>query len=148
MRKPALLAVLGGLAAAASVQPVGLWPLGLVGAGLLTLAWGQAASRPVRALTGGLWALSMLLCTTFWVTDFQAVGYVVLALLGASFFTAAGALVPSGRAWLGVGAAGAITVAESLRAGCRSRASRWAASPRARPTGRWRPRPGSGEPRC
>ncbi len=116
MRKPALLAVLGGLAAAASVQPVGLWPLGLVGAGLLTLAWGQATSRPARALAGGLWALSMLLCTTFWVTDFQAVGYVVLALLGASFFTAAGALVPTGRAWVGVGAAGAITVAESLRA--------------------------------
>ena len=114
--RPLLLAVLGGVVAATSVQPVGLWPLGLVGAGLLTLAWWQATSRPVRALAGGLWALSMLLCTTLWVIDFQAVGYVVLALLGASFFTAAGALVPTGGAWAGVGAAGAITVAEALRA--------------------------------
>ena len=116
MLRPALLAVLGGLVAAASVQPVGLWPLGLAGAGLLTLAWWQARSRPARALAGGLWALSMLLCTTFWVTDFQAVGYVVLALLGASFFAAAGALVPTGGAWAGAGAAGAVTVAEALRA--------------------------------
>ena len=116
MLRPALTAVLGGLVAAASVQPVGLWPLGLVGAGLLTLAWWQARSRPARAVAGGLWALTMLLCTTLWVIDFQAVGYVVLALLGASFFTAAGALVPTGGVWAGVGAAGAITVAESLRA--------------------------------
>ena len=116
MLRPALTAILGGLVAAASVQPVGLWPAGLAGAGLLVLAWWQATSRPARALAGGLWALSMLLCTTFWVTDFQAVGYVVLALLGASFFTAAGFLVPAGGAWAGVGAAGAITIAESLRA--------------------------------
>jgi len=111
-----LLAVAGGLATAASVQPFGLWPLGLVGAGLLALAWAQAPSRGVRAFAGGVWALSLLACTTFWVTDFQAVGYVVLALLGASFFTAAGALVPTGGAWSGVGAAGAITLAEALRA--------------------------------
>jgi len=103
--RPVVLAVLGGLATAASVQPVGLWPPGLVGAGLLTLAWSQATSRKARAVAGALWALSLLACTTFWVTDFQAVGYVVLALLGASFFTAAGALVPSGGAGAGVGAA-------------------------------------------
>ena len=111
-----LLAVAGGLATAASVQPVGLWPLGVVGAGLLTLAWSKASSRKARAAVGALWALSLLACTTVWVTDFQAVGYVVLALLGASFFAAAGALVPSGGAWAGVGAAGAITLAEALRA--------------------------------
>lgn len=116
MLRPALTATAGGVVAAASVQPVGLWPLGLVGAALLTLAWWQARSRLARAVAGGVWALSMLLCTTFWVTDFQAVGYVVLALLGASFFTAAGALVPPGGAWAGVGAAGAVTVAEALRA--------------------------------
>ncbi|HEV8114812.1 MAG TPA: hypothetical protein VGP53_01135, partial [Acidimicrobiales bacterium] len=115
MVRPVLLGVLGGLATAASVQPVGLWPLGLVGVGLLTLAWSQATSRKARAGAGALWALSLLACTTFWVTDFQVVGYVVLALLGASFFTAAGALVPSGGAWAGVGAAGAITLAEALR---------------------------------
>ena len=114
--RPALTAVLGGLVAAASVQPVGIWPLGLAGAGLLTLAWWQAPSRLARAVAGGLWALSMLLCTTLWVIDFQAVGYVVLALLGASFFTAAGAMVPTGGVWAGVGAAGAITLAEALRA--------------------------------
>ena len=116
MLRPVLLAVAGGLATAASVQPVGLWPLGIVGAGLLVLAWAQAPTRGVRAVAGGVWALSLLACTTFWVTDFQVVGYVVLALLGASFFTAAGALVPTGRAWAGVGAAGAITLAEALRA--------------------------------
>jgi len=114
--RPVLLALLGGLVAAASVQPVGIWPLGLVGAGLLTLAWSLARRRRARAVAGGVWALSMLLCSTFWVIDFQAVGYVVLALLGASFFTAAGAVVPAGGAWAGVGATGAITVAEALRA--------------------------------
>jgi apolipoprotein N-acyltransferase len=113
--RPVLLALLGGLVAAASVQPVGIWPLGLVGAGLLALAWAQARGRGARALAGGTWALSMLLCTTVWVVDFQAVGYVVLALLGASFFTAAGALVPAGGAWAGVGVAGAVTAAEALR---------------------------------
>ena len=102
--------------AAASVQPVGLWPLGVVGAGLLTFAWAQARSRPARAVAGGVWALSMLLCTTLWVIDFQAVGYVVLALLGCSFFAVAGALVPTGTAWFGVGAAAAITMAEAFRA--------------------------------
>jgi apolipoprotein N-acyltransferase len=108
--------VLGGLLTAASVQPVGVWPLGIVGAGLLTLAWAEGTSRRRRALAGFCWAMALLLCTTLWVTDFQAVGYVVLALLGASFFTAAGALVPPGGAWAGLGAAGAITVAEALRA--------------------------------
>ncbi len=114
--RSAALAVVGGLTAAASVQPVGLWPLGLVGAGLLVLAWSQARSRKARALAGGAWALALLACTTFWVTDFQVVGYVVLALLGASFFAAAGALVPTRGAWAGAGAAGAITLAEAVRA--------------------------------
>ncbi|MEO5680385.1 MAG: apolipoprotein N-acyltransferase [Acidimicrobiales bacterium] len=116
MRRPVLLAVLGGLAAAASVQPVGLWPLGIAGAGLLALAWSLASSRSARSVAGGAWALSMLACTTLWVIDFSAVGYVVLALLGTSFFAAAGAVVPVGGRWAGLGAAGAITVAEALRA--------------------------------
>jgi len=111
-----LIATLGGLATAASVQPVGLWPLGAVGAGLLCLAWNGAATRRARALAGFSWAMALLLCTTLWVIDFQPVGYIVLALLGASFFTVAGAVVPTGGAWSAVGAAGAITVAESLRA--------------------------------
>ncbi len=115
MLRPLLLAALGGLATAASVAPVGLWPLGLVGAGLLTLAWGDAASRRARALAGFTWSMALLLCTTFWVIDFIAVGYVVLALLGASFLTMAGALVGTGRG-AALGAAGAITVAEALRA--------------------------------
>lgn len=114
--RPILLAAFGGLVAAAALQPVGLWPAGLVGAGVLVLAWSLAPGRGARALAGFTWTMAMLLCTTLWVIDFQAVGYVVLALLGASFFTAAGALVPAGGgAWGAVGAAGAITVAEALR---------------------------------
>lgn len=116
MLRPALLAAVGGLVAAASVQPVGLWPLGIVGAGLLTLAWSDGTTRSGRALAGFCWSMALLLCTTFWVIDFQAVGYAVLALLGASFFTLAGALVPTGGRWAAVGAAGAITGAEALRA--------------------------------
>ena len=116
MLRPLLLAVLGGLATAASVQPVGIWPLGLVGAGLLALAWSDGATRRSRALAGFCWAMALLLCTTLWVIDFQSAGYVVLALLGASFFTLAGALVPARGAWAALGAAGAITVAEALRA--------------------------------
>ncbi len=116
MLRPLLLAVVGGLATAASVQPVGLWPLGLVGAGLLTLAWSVATTRRARALAGFIWSMALLACTTLWVIDFQAVGYVVLALLGASFFTAAGALVPTGGRCAGLAAAGAITMAEALRA--------------------------------
>ena len=114
--RPVLLAALGGLATAASVQPVGIWPLGAVGAGLLTLAWSEGTSRRGRALAGFIWAMTLLLCTTLWVIDFQAVGYVVLALLGASFFTLAGAVVPTRGAWAAVGATGAITLAEALRA--------------------------------
>lgn len=116
MLKPAVLAAFGGLVAAAALQPVGLWPAGLVGAGILTLAWSLAATRAARALAGFTWSMALLLCTTVWVIEFQAVGYVVLALLGASFFTLAGALVPAGGGWAAVGAAGAITVAEALRA--------------------------------
>jgi len=114
--RPCLLAALGGLVTAGSVQPVGLWPLGLVGAGLLCLAWSAATRRTARALAGFSWAMALLLCTTLWVIDFQPVGYVVLALLGASFFTVAGAVVPGQGAFAAVGAAGAITVAEALRA--------------------------------
>ena len=113
--KPALLAVFGGLVAAAALQPVGLWPAGLVGAGLLALAWSLAPTRGARALAGFVWSMALLLCTTVWVIEFQAVGYVVLALLGASFFTLAGALVPAGGGWAAVGAAGAMTVAEAVR---------------------------------
>lgn len=115
MLKPALLAALGGAVAAAALQPVGLWPAGLVGAGILTLAWSLAASRGARALAGFTWAMTLLLCTTLWIIDFQAVGYVVLAVLGASFFAAAGALVPAGAGWAAIGASGAITVAEAVR---------------------------------
>jgi apolipoprotein N-acyltransferase len=113
--KPALLAALGGLVAALALQPVGLWPAGLVGAGLLALAWTATERRGARALAGFTWSMALLLCTTVWVIDFQAVGYVVLALIGASFFTVAGALVPAGYGWAAVGAAGAMTVAEAVR---------------------------------
>ena len=115
MLRPVLLAAFGGLVAAAALQPVGLWPLGLIGSGILSLAWAVARTRRARAASGFVWAMALLLCTTLWVIDFQAVGYVVLALLGASFFTAAGALVPGGGSWAALGGAGAITVAEALR---------------------------------
>src|SRR5687768_17813995 len=87
----------GGLVAALSLPPWGWWPLGVVG--LAVAAWalrhaGDSWRR--RALVGLGFGFGMFLPGLWWVTEFHAVGYVVLTLLQTSFFVGAFALC---RAW-------------------------------------------------
>jgi len=137
LRRFAPLASLGGgLAAALSLPPWGWWPLGVVG--LAVAAWclhgvERDAGEPVlgalkpeygperaqnheraawrrRALVGLGFGLGMFLPGLWWVTEFHAVGYVVLTLLQTSFFVGAFALC---RAWWAF--PGALVLAEAAR---------------------------------
>lgn len=85
----------GGLVAL-SIPPWAFWPLAF--AGIALLAWrldGLSVGR--RAWVGLLFGFGLFGPTLFWISEFHAVGYVLLLMLEGSFFAAAAALVPADR---------------------------------------------------
>lgn len=127
--KTAAAAFGGGVVAALSLPPWGWWPLGVIGLAVAAWCLHGAGSPPVlganpatsganraqkpwrrRALVGLGFGLGMFLPGLWWVTEFHAVGYVVLTLLQTSFFVGAFALC---RAWWAF--PGAVVLAEAAR---------------------------------
>lgn len=90
------LALAAGLLVALSVPPWGFWPLAFPGIALLAVAIDQQPARR-RALLGVAFAISHFGPTQFWVTEFHAVGFVLLLLVEGAYFAAALAAVPADR---------------------------------------------------
>ena len=101
--------LLGGLLLAASLPPVGAWPLGLLGAALVFVAldgdrrWPAGLAAGVGLYLPGLW----------WMRDFSLPGYVVAMLLQAAILTAGLSLV-SGR-WRALAFPAALLLVEAVR---------------------------------
>jgi apolipoprotein N-acyltransferase len=99
----------GGLLLAASLPPVGPWPLGLLGAALLFLAldsprrWAVGLAAGVGLYVPGLW----------WMRDFSVPGYVVATLLQAGILMA-GLWLVQGR-WRAVTFPAALLLVEDVR---------------------------------
>jgi apolipoprotein N-acyltransferase len=108
-------AVVAGGLVALSVPPWGFWPLAFVGIGVL--AWrllGIERAR-ARALVGLAFGLGLFAPTLFWISEFHAVGYVLLLLLESSFFAGAFALLPRAPMPRVVALPGAYVLAELVR---------------------------------
>jgi apolipoprotein N-acyltransferase len=105
--------VAAGVLLALSLPPWGWWPLGPLGAALLYWRLGGLPLR-TRAWSGWLAGLGCYGIGLAWARSFNWYGAVVLVLVEALFFAAAGALTPParGRAPAFVGAC---TLAEALR---------------------------------
>jgi apolipoprotein N-acyltransferase len=109
--------ILPGLAAgvllAFSLPPWGFWPLGPIG--FAVLAWRLAdlgATR--RLLAGAAVGVGQFAIGIYWITEFQAVGFVALLVLETSFVALATLVTPPGRARLFVLPA-ALALAEAGR---------------------------------
>jgi apolipoprotein N-acyltransferase len=107
--KQALAGLGGGVLLAASLPPIGAWPLGLLGAALLFLAldgprrWAVGLAAGVGLYVPGLW----------WMRDFSLPGYAVATLLQAGIL-AAGVSLVSGR-WRAVAFPAALVLVEAVR---------------------------------
>ena len=103
------MALAGGVLLAASLPPVGAWPLGLVGAALLYVAldgprrWAVGLAAGVGLYLPGLW----------WMRDFSWPGYVVATLLEAAMFMA-GVWLVAGR-WRAPAFPAALVLVEAVR---------------------------------
>lgn len=100
---------MGGLLLAASLPPVGAWPLGLLGAALVFLAldgprrWAVGLAAGVGLYVPGLW----------WMRDFSLPGYVVATLLQAAILMV-GLWLVQGR-WRVVTFPAALLLVEDVR---------------------------------
>jgi apolipoprotein N-acyltransferase len=107
-----LAAPIGGLAVAASLPPWGVWPLAVIGIGLLAVA--PASDRRQRASSSALFALCWLGPATAWMLFLTVPGHIAAVLVFTVFHAVAGALAPTGP-MAALGRAGAHTLAEALR---------------------------------
>ena len=111
----ALAAGLGaGLLWAASLPPLGWWPLAVAGAALLALAL-QGRTALGRAGAGLAAGLGLFVPGLWWVHEFSLPGAVLLTLVEAAFVAVAAAVVPARRSVLVVLPA-ALVLAEAVRA--------------------------------
>lgn len=97
-------AVAGGLLIAASVPPMGFWPLGIAGVALLGALLRDRPAR-TRALVGFVGGLALYAVTISWFAEFNAIGAVASMACEASFLAGAAALTPPGAGrragWVG-----------------------------------------------
>jgi apolipoprotein N-acyltransferase len=107
------LGLLGGLVAAFSLPPFGLWPLAIAGIALFLLA---CEDRPVgtRGLTGFAFGLGMFVPGLWWAQHFNWYGAVFLMILESLYFLGAGLVMTPGRGRT-LTAVGALVLAEALR---------------------------------
>jgi apolipoprotein N-acyltransferase len=116
--RPALAAVVlpslaAGVLLTLSVPPSGFWPLAIAGFAVLYWRLGGLDLRG-RIIAGAAAGLGLFGPGIFWITDFQAVGYVALVVLELSFVALAGALTPPGRG-RELGFPAAVLLSEALR---------------------------------
>ena len=101
--------LVGGVLLAASLPPIGAWPLGLLGAALVFLAldgsrrWAVGLAAGVGLYVPGLW----------WMRDFSLPGYVVATLLQAAIVVAG--LWPVEGRWRAVAFPAALLLVEGIR---------------------------------
>ena len=86
-------ALAGGVIAALSVPPWGIWALAPIG---LAIVARRLIAVPVRArIVVGLWfGIGLFAPTILWISEFHVVGYVLLVLLESAFFMLAAAACP------------------------------------------------------
>lgn len=107
-----LEAVLGGLLVAASLPPMGWWPLAIGGFALFIHAT-AAATVARRALVGYVFGIAYFTPSLLWMIDFHAIGFVVAVVVEAGFYALATAAVPARSAPLGLTAS--FVLAEAVR---------------------------------
>jgi apolipoprotein N-acyltransferase len=109
------VATFAGVAIALSLPPFGWWPLAIVGLAVFAVV---VHRRPLRrrVLLGAALGLGQYAIGLWWVSEFNAAGYVALVVLTMLFTAAAGAAITS-RGWVGVliGLPAALTVADWVR---------------------------------
>lgn len=101
------MALCGGILVGCSLPPVGLWPLGVLGAGLVVSAFAQPWQG--RLLAGALAGLGQFSIGLAWAIQFDLAGYVALVVVESALLALAALLVPN-RGPL-AGAAGAALLA-------------------------------------
>jgi len=89
-------AALAGGTLAATLPPLGWWPLGLVGAALLALAL-RDQPLPARALAGTAAGVALFVPGLAWMAPFSIPGYAASVGLQAGFLAVAAGAVPPGR---------------------------------------------------
>ena len=92
---PSVLAATGGLAVAASIPPVGAWPLAFVGVAMLDRSI-VGASWAARVRRGWLAGVALLAPTTWWMRELTAPGWVLASILLAALLGVALAAIPPG----------------------------------------------------
>ena len=107
------LGLLGGVVAAGSLPPFGLWPLAIAGVALVMLAM---EDRPIgtRAMTGFAFGLGLFVPGLWWAQHFNWYGALFLILVESLFFCVAGLVMTPGRGRT-LSAIGALVLAEALR---------------------------------
>src|SRR5437763_2798187 len=90
-----LLGLAAGTAIAFSLPPWGFWPLGIGGFAVFAAALRDQPWRR-RLLVGAAVGTAMFGIGLFWITEFQAFGFVALLILETSFVTAAAVVTPPG----------------------------------------------------
>jgi apolipoprotein N-acyltransferase len=110
---PAGLGLLGGIVASLALPPFGLWPLAILGVAIFLLA---CEEHPVwtRVLTGYAFGLGYFVPALWWAQHFNWYGALILMLLEAGFFAAAGLAMTPGRGRT-LSAVGAIVLLEAAR---------------------------------
>src|SRR5437764_7976473 len=91
-----LFGLAAGTAIAFSLPPWGFWPLGIAGFALFVAAL-RDQSRRGRLLVGTAVGTAMFGIGLFWITEFQAFGFVARLILEPSFVAAAAIITPPGR---------------------------------------------------
>jgi apolipoprotein N-acyltransferase len=109
-------AALAGGTLAASLPPLGWWPLGPAGAALLTLAL-RDQPMPARTLTGAVAGVALFVPGLAWMAPFTVPGYVAAVALQVGFLAVAAGAVPPGRGRL-LAVPAVLVLAEAAR-------SRW-----------------------
>lgn len=112
-RRPAL-AALGGAFVAFSMPPWGFWPLAFVGIIIFDIALGSSPSRRERALAGCAFGVAWFIISMAWMWYLTQPGYVIAALLFATFHATAALCAPTGP-WRIIGRPAAHTLAEAVR---------------------------------
>jgi apolipoprotein N-acyltransferase len=106
-------ALVGGVLVALSVPPAGWWPLGIAGVGLVGALLAGESLR-LRLLLGFVAGLGLYGITLAWMSEFNAIGAVLVMFLEAGFLALAAGATPPGRARV-VGWPAAVLLSNGLR---------------------------------
>lgn len=108
-----LVPLVGGVLVALSLPPFGIWPLALLGVGVLAF-FIEGRGAPGRAWAGFLAGAGQLFIGLAWCDKFTLVGYLALVILQSGMFALGCALTPGPRLRVPALAA-ALTLAEWVR---------------------------------